>query len=274
MDAMTTPAARQGTTPLRDGASLAWRLANPAGTTRMALVHSLAMDGAFWDAVVACLPEDVAVLAIDCRGHGRSTRSPGPFTVEQFADDLAEVMEELGWQGALVAGASMGGCVALAFATRHAGRVRALGLIDTTAWYGENAPAAWEERGMKAVTEGLDALVGFQKSRWFSPAFITRSPEVVEQAVATFMANDVASYLATCRMLGAADLRAGLPRFDFPTAIVVGEHDYATPPEMARAMAEAIPGATLEILPDLRHFTPLEAPEAIAAALMRLAGKI
>jgi 3-oxoadipate enol-lactonase len=79
--------------------------------------------------------------------------------VAQFADDLADLMTELRWEKALVAGASMGGCVALALAQRHPQRTAALGLIDTTAWYGEEAPAQWEERARKALQGGLASLV-------------------------------------------------------------------------------------------------------------------
>ena len=57
----------------------------------------------------------------------------------------------IGWTSAVVAGASMGGCVSLAFAGRHSARVRGLGLFDTTAWYGAEAPAQWAERADKAV---------------------------------------------------------------------------------------------------------------------------
>lgn len=268
MTATTIPTVNQGQTTARDGARIVWHLYNPEGTRRVALVHALAMDGRFWDGVAASLPGDVAVLGIDCRGHGASEKSPGPYSVEQFADDLADVFKDLGWQDALVGGASMGGCVALAFAARHPGLVGGLTLIDTTAWYGADAPKAWEERGQKGAQEGLAALVAFQKSRWFSPGFLERAPEAVEGAVATFLRNDPACYLETCRMLGKADLRASLAGFSFPTAIVVGEHDYATPPAMAEEMAAAIPGATVTVLPEVRHFTPLEVPRAIAASLL------
>ena len=75
------------------------------------------------------------------------------------------------------------------------------------------------------------------------------------------------AYAQTCRMLGACDLRAGLPTIKVPTAIVVGEEDYATPPAMAEAMHEAIAGSTLTVLRGARHLTPLERPAEIAAAL-------
>ncbi|CAN0231563.1 unnamed protein product, partial [Chrysoparadoxa australica] len=149
-----------------------------------------------------------------------------------------------------------------------------LGLFDTTAWYGDGAEDAWEGRARKALDEGLSALVGFQKTRWFGDAFRDARPEVVESAIEVFLANDVAAYAETCRMLGRSDQRAALAGFSMPVEIVVGEEDYATPPAMAQAMHEGIADSNLSVLPGMRHFTPLEAPEVIAAHLGTLAGKV
>jgi 3-oxoadipate enol-lactonase len=55
-----------------------------------------------------------------------------------------------------------------------------------------------------------------------------------------------------------------------PTAIVVGEEDYATPPAMAEAMHNAIAGSILTVLPGARHLTPLERPEEVTAELEML----
>jgi 3-oxoadipate enol-lactonase len=71
-------------------------------------------------------------------------------------------------------------------------------------------------------------------------------------------------------MLGACDLRAGLAPIKVPTAIVVGDEDYATPPAMAEAMHKAIAGSTLTVLPGARHLTPLERPDQVAAELGQL----
>jgi 3-oxoadipate enol-lactonase len=165
----------------------------------------------------------------------------------------------------------MGGCIALAFAAAYPQRVAALGLIDTTAWYGPNARQQWEERGQKGLQEGMMSLVEFQKSRWVSDAFLAQHPDVVDDAVSVFLANDTTAYLETCRMLGAVDKRDTLPRFAFPTRIVVGAEDYATPIAMAEAMRDAIPGARLRIIDGVRHFTPLESPDKIAEELKGLA---
>ncbi len=221
-------------------------------------------------ATVNAIGGSADVLILDCRGHGGSDKPAGPYAVELFADDVADLMDLVGWQSAVVAGASMGGCVALAFAAKYPTRVDALGLFDTTAWYGEDAAKTWAERADKALSEGLGVLVGFQKTRWFSDPFRSEHKDVVEDAVAVFLRNDSSAYAATCAMLGAADLRAALPEFDFPCRVAVGEEDYAMPPPMARAMADSIPGAPLFIIEGVRHFSPLEVPDTIAGHLKAL----
>ena len=235
---------------------------------RAVLIHSLAMDRNFWRPVAERL--EVPVLLYDCRGHGESDKPAGPYTVEAFAADLARLMDHVGWGSALVAGASMGGCVALAFAAKYSKRLTALGLVDTTAWYGPDAPRQWEERAQKALDGGLKALVDFQVSRWFSVGFRARHPEVVSQSVATFLKNDVRAYAASCRMLGSADLRKVLPGIRVASAVVVGEEDYATPVSMAQELHRGIRRSTLTVLKGARHLTPLEKPEAIAAELEKL----
>lgn len=254
----------------RDGIRLSYRILPGQGAGRCILIHSLAMDKHFWEPTVAALAGAAEVLIYDCRGHGVSGKPAGSYTTAQFADDLADLMDHVGWRSAVVAGASMGGCIALAFAAAYPSRVEGLGLFDTTAWYGENARQAWAERADKARTAGLKALVGFQKTRWFSDGFREANPEIVDAAVATFLANEIDAYVATCNMLGAADLRGALPEFTFPCRVVVGTEDYATPPQMARVLADNIAGAKLTILPGARHFTPLEVPAIIADNLLQL----
>jgi 3-oxoadipate enol-lactonase len=254
-----------------DGVRLVGQRRGTKGAPRLALVHSLAMSGAFWDRVVVLLADEFDIVSYDCRGHGASDRAPGPYHIERFGDDLAAVLDGVGWENAIVAGCSMGGCVAQAFAIRHPGRVRALGLIDTTAWYGPDAPAQWRQRGSQGRDQGLASLVAFQTTRWFSDAFRAENPAIVQQLVDVFVANDPDCYAATCDMLGAADLRAGVAALHVPAAVLVGAEDYATPPAMAEALVALLPGAGLTVLPDGRHLTPVQCPDRIATLLRDLA---
>ena len=255
----------------RDGVEIVYDVWGAADARkRIVLVHSLAMERDFWAPVAERLAPKAAVLTIDCRGHGASGKPKGPYTVEQFADDLADVMDEIGWTTAAVAGASMGGCVSLAFGVRHPNRTAGLGLIDTTACYGADAPKVWAERADAALDNGLATLIDFQLTRWFGDEFRASNPAIVKNATDVFLKNDVPAYAETCRMLGAADLRGKLSTVTAPTRIVVGEEDYATPVAMAQALHAGIKGSTLLVLPKARHLTPLEQPDTIAFELMKL----
>ncbi len=229
---------QSGSIRARDGESISYNLHNSCKTPnrRLVLIHSLAMDGSFWNNNIPALVESANILTIDCRGHGNSSKSPTKYSIEYFANDLEDVLNHLQWEDAVIVGASMGGSVSLAFAIAHPKRIKGLGLIDTTAWYGADAPQKWAERASKAVNEGLSALIDFQKTRWFSESFINNHPKEVARLVDIFIANDAQCFQQTCTMLGAFDVRDSLKDINFPTAIIVGEEDYATPVEMAQQM--------------------------------------
>jgi 3-oxoadipate enol-lactonase len=259
----------------RDGTRIAYTLhGDKSAKSRAILVHSVAMDGTFWHPVAERLAPNTAVLTLDARGHGASDKPKGPYTVELFADDMADLLDHVGWSTALVAGASMGGMVSLAFASRYPQRTAALGLIDTTSWYGPDAAKNWGERADKAVTSGLKSLIDFQITRWFGDKFRAERTDVVQNCIDIFLRNDVPAYVEACHMLGRADLRAALPRLKMPTAVVVGEEDYAAPPAMAEVLHRGIEGSTMKVLAKGRHLTPLEMPDVIAAELEQLMARI
>jgi 3-oxoadipate enol-lactonase len=161
----------------------------------------------------------------------------------------------------------MGGTVALALAGIAPERLTSLTVIDCSAWYGTDAPTRWEARAQTALTEGMTALVDFQIARWFSPAFVQAEPALVRQSVAVFNANHVLAYAESCRMLGRADERARLHCFTGPVSVVVGAEDYATPIAMGQDIVDRMTDARLTVVPGTRHYTPLEAPDAIASCV-------
>lgn len=241
---------------------------------RAVLIHSLAMDCAYWRPVAERLArKGICVAALDCRGHGASGKPNGPYTIARFAGDVRALLDSLRWPEAVIAGSSMGGSVVLAFAIEYRERTSGLALIDTTAWYGPDAPKNWAERADAARDKGLASLVAFQTTRWFGDEFRRDHADVVQACIKTFLANDLAAYAATCRMLGSFDLRAGLAHLPMPVGIVVGEEDYATPPAMAEAMKAAIPHATYRLLPKARHLTPLERPDEVSEEILAVIGK-
>jgi 3-oxoadipate enol-lactonase len=257
-----------------DGLSIAYTLhaaSKPElGRAKIALIHSLALDRSIWDEVVPLLTDRADVLTYDCRGHGQSGRAKMKFTPELFAADLAGLLDHLNWTCVTLAGCSMGGCVAQAFAGMYPDRVRALALIDTTAWYGPTAPKDWRERAATAADKGFQALSAFQATRWVSDAFREKHPEIIRAKLDVFLANDVDCYTATCEMLGDADLRHYQPAMRMPTSVIVGEEDYAAPVAMSEQIKDALPNALLSVLPKVRHLTPIECPAVIAEKILAL----
>lgn len=250
---------------------LAHDIHNPCGTPTIVLLHSLALDRSIWDDVVSLLPTAAAVVTLDLPGHGTAPAGD-PTSVESMADEVAGLLRDLDRGPVVLVGMSLGGSVAQAVAIRHAQSVSALGLIDTTAWYGEEAPAMWATRADRAMRHGLGSLAGSQLGLWFTEDFCADRPEVCEHLLDIFRRNSVDSYGRSCRALGAMDLRAGLARISVPTAIVVGELDGATPPAHARALQCAISGSVLTVIPRCGHLSALERPHEVLAGLEPILG--
>ena len=260
-----------GNAHTEDGCQIFYRRYPRLNKPRLVLIHSLGLDTSVWDGVVAVAARDFEILAYDCRGHGESERRAGPYTARQFADDLASLLDDCDWPSAILAGCSMGGCVAQAFADAYAQRASALALIDTTAWYGPAAVENWRKRSEKAAEDGFERMLPSQLDRWFGKSFRLAHADRVHALARVFLANDLACYQASCALLGGEDLRSTLAAIRVPVSVVVGEEDFATPVAMSQDLHAAIPGSTLTVIPGGRHLTPVECPEKIAALLGDLA---
>ncbi len=268
--------AENGTFSTSDGCAISYTLQGmrEGRAPKLALVHSLALDRSVWDGVIERLGSRAEILTYDARGHGRSGHPHMAYTADLFGRDLAELLDHIGWKSATVAGCSMGGCVAQAFAGQFAGRADALALIDTSAWYGPDGPKQFRDRAAAARVKGMAGLIDFQKSRWFSDKFLPAHPDLVQKYVDVFLANDFECYASSCALLGDADLRPYLPSFKMPVTVIVGEEDYAAPIAMAEVLHDAIPGSRLHIIKGGRHLTPIECPDEIAGEIGTLLERI
>lgn len=240
------------------------------GTTPpIVLLHSLALDQSVWAPLVSAIEDERMVITVDLRGHGKSPKDDS-FSIEDIADDVAATMAHLDHDRAIIVGLSMGGCVAQAVATRHADLVTGLGLIDTTAWYGPDAPQRWAERAIKAQEQGMTSLSQFQIDRWFGDEFIKEHRNQAERLLKVFADNDIDSYVAACHAMGQFDAREAIGSIMVPTIVIVGELDPATSPTHARDISSRIPGSVLHVIPGAKHLTPVERPSEVAALLRPL----
>jgi pimeloyl-ACP methyl ester carboxylesterase len=224
-------------------------------------LQGLGAEHTAWSAQLARFAPEHRCIAPDNRDVGRSARATAPYTLADVASDMAALLRRIDAAPAHVVGLSLGGAVAQHLALDHPNLVRSLCLVST---FGRQGPrqrellAAWREIYPRVP------LVTFyrQANAWlFSDRFFAR-PRNVEN-VLRYVAESAHPQEpdAFARQVDAAlahDTIDRLPALEIPTLVVAGERDMLAPPHLARALAEAIPGARLEILPDAYHSLNLE----------------
>jgi pimeloyl-ACP methyl ester carboxylesterase len=234
------------------------------------LLHAFPLSRAMWRPQLDALQADYRVLAPDLRGFGGSVDFPDAPGVDRLADDAAALLDDLGIrEPVVVGGLSMGGYVALAFARRHAGRLRGLILADTRAEADDAAGRANRDKLIAFAREHTARDVAEQMlPRLVGPETAARRPQVVDEV------RRIAQEQAPAGVIGALqalrdrpDATPVLPTVRVPTLVLVGRDDALTPPAMAQAMARQIPGARLVEIPGAGHLSNLERPEAFNAAV-------
>ena len=237
------------------------------------LLHGYPLSRAMWAEQIPDLGAIYRVIAPDLRGHGGSPAPEGVYTMDEMADDVIETLDALHIREPVVLGGlSMGGYVALSLIIRYPQRVRALMLMDTQAGADSIEAAATREVTAKTVIEAgsaasiVDPMIG----RLFSAAFRETRPERVTPLRAVMEQTSARGVAGALRgMAVRPDRRGDLAKIAVPTLVVVGEEDVITPPSVAKSLAQAIPGARLEVIARAGHLAPYENPPAANAAILR-----
>ncbi|CCG03045.1 alpha/beta fold hydrolase [Blastococcus saxobsidens] len=276
----------------------------------LVLAHGWTLAQAAWDDVAELLTPRVAagelrLIRYDQRGHGRSTwRSPthpryaaevAELSIDQLGADLGELLDQLAPTGPLVlAGHSMGGmtimCLAAARPELFGDRVRGVALVSTSA--GDLAPAGTtpaERLQLKLapgmVTVAIGGARALERMRRLLPPTHPRHQKLVREllygadatdemvvAGAEIMhASTVRAFAAFYPALGEHDKRQELQALtSVPVEILVGESDELTPKRHSHQLAQALPDATLQIIPRTGHMLPQERAALVAEAIERL----
>ncbi len=242
--------------------ALAYDLVGPEGAPVVAFSNSLGTTRAMWDAVVPALATRYRVLTYDTRGHGESSLGPAAATIDDLADDLAALLDALGIERVHLAGLSLGGMTAQAFALRHPARLRSLVLMATSAHM--PPPAAWQERAALVRGQGMGAIADAVVARWFTPA---AEPGRVAAVRAAFEGIDPEGYAAACEAIAGMDLTGAIHAIMAPTLIIAGADDPATPVAHMEAIRARIPGAELVVIPRAAHLLAVERPDVVVSHL-------
>jgi pimeloyl-ACP methyl ester carboxylesterase len=226
-------------------------------------LHAFPLDRSMWAPQVGALLRQGRCITPDLRGFGASTAAL-PYTMDQYADDVAVLLDTLGVQPVVVVGLSMGGYIAFAFWRRHRGKVRALVLADTRA--GADTDEGREKRRRLievARSRGSGTVAEMQIANMVGGTTRQRRPDVVETMRAMMAAAPVEGIVGALEaMMARPDSTPTLATIDVPTLIIVGDEDTLTPPAEAHAMHQGIRGSRLEVIGQAGHICNLERPAA------------
>lgn len=226
-------------------------------------LNSLGTDLRIWDGVIEALGADGPLLLMDKRGHGLSAETP--ITMEALVRDVAALMDHHGLSGAVIAGVSVGGMIAQGLAAVRPDLVRGLILCCTAAQIGE--AASWNARISAVEKDGLDSIADAVMERWFSEGYGAENPAGFAGYRNMLTRTPAKGYTGVCAALRDTDLTESTAALSLPTHCIAGENDLATPPDLVRALAAGIAGATFESIANCGHLPCIEHPDIVAGSI-------
>ena len=237
------------------------------------LVHGYSDSWRAYGPLLADLSSAHRVIAVTLRGHGDSDKPETGYSIDDFAGDVAAVMDRSGVASAAVVGHSMGSMVAARLALDHPDRVQALVLIGALATLKGNAEVEEELAGaVEALTDPVDAgfVREFQESTLARPA----APAFLDSVIAESRKLPVSVWRTALRAMLDDDLGPDLNRIAAPTLILWGDKDGICDRDSQTRLAGAIPGARLSVLAGAGHAPHWEDPQGIAAAIASFLGAV
>ena len=227
------------------------------------LVHGWPHDRSLWSGQLGGLATYARVLAPDLRGFGGSSVR-GPYSIDQYADDLVAFLKSLGVPRVVMCGLSMGGYIAFSMLRRHRDHIRALILADTRATADSDEVRAGRREAIALIErDGMEALAERQIAMAVGRWTMERRPQLVDSVRRMMASTPPEGAIGALRaMAERPDSTELLGAIDVPTLVVGGAEDGLTPPDQMRSLAAAIPGSRVEILEQGGHVCPLERPAA------------
>lgn len=228
----------------------------------LVFANSLGTDFRIWDNLIPYLESRFRVILYDKRGHGLSEAPPPPYRMADHVADLAALLDYLRIDSAIPCGVSVGGMIALGLAGMHPDLVKGLALCDTAHKIG--TPERWQERIASVRENGTAPLLDNLMTVWLSEKYRRDEAEQVARWRHMVLRTPIDGYIGTCAAIAEADYTAYAENIGVPTLVVCGEEDGSTPVDVVRGLANLIPGARFDTIPNAAHLPGIDAPKALA----------
>lgn len=242
------------------------------GATPIIFVNSLGSDLRIWDGVVECMEGNYRLVRYDKRGHGLSDCPDAPYSIRDHTLDLQGLMDALDIDKAVLIGISVGGMIAMDFASQYPARVQALVLCDTFPKIGTDD--MWNRRVKMIRQYGMKSLSAAILERWFAPAYKDQQPEAYAGYGNMLHRMPVAGYTGTCEAIRDADLTDAVRKIQQKTLVLCGTEDASTPPEQVKQLVDLMPDARYAEIPSAGHLPCIENPQLMAHTIQEFLSEV
>lgn len=235
--------------------------------TPLVLLHGYPLDHHLWDNIAPLLEDTFDLILPDLRGFGGSSTVDSFYSMEDMASDIAALLDHLGIQMTVIAGHSMGGYVALAFARLYPERVRGFGLVSSQVVAdNEERKQGRYKSAAEVADKGIASVV-----ETMTPKF-TSDARLQEFARKSMEEQQPAAYVGALKaMAERVDSTPLLSSLAVPVVVIHGDADALIPIDRAREVKAALPGAHLVEISGAGHMPMMESPDTTAEALKQLA---
>jgi len=239
-------------------ARIHYALEGQGGSPVLLFSNSLGANYSMWDPQVHEFRKKFRCLRYDTRGHGQSSVTPGPYSIEQLGKDVIALLDALDLDRGHFCGLSMGGMIGMWLGANAPERLHQLVLCNTGAKIG--ITEAWNARIDAVRKDGMKSVASAVIDRWFTPAFRQKSPAMISNTLKMLEETNQDGYAACCAAVRDFDFREQLGKIRRPTLVIVGAHDPATPPADGRFLVQHIQGARYAEL-NAAHLSNIEDQE-------------
>jgi 3-oxoadipate enol-lactonase len=225
-------------------------------------LHGLGSSGEDWAPQVAAFRDNYQCITLDLRGHGRSAKPPGPYSMALFADDVAGLLDFLRVPSANLIGLSLGGMIAFQMAVDYPPRVHSMVIINSGPAVVPNTfkekMAVWQRQYMFRLLsmKRIGRIIG---TRLFPDA---DQADMRAHFVARWSENDKKAYLAATQAIIGWSVLDQIPTITMPTLVIAADQDY-TPVSAKEAYVSQMPNARLVVVPQARHAVNFAQPEKV-----------
>lgn len=229
-------------------------------------VHGLGGSANVWHGVVGAMSQHHHCVAMDLRGHGRSDGN-GAISIENMAKDVELLIRHLELPTVTLVAHSMGTLVAQYLAQDKPELVSKLVLIGAISHFDPDTQQAYRDRADTVASDGLDELVDPWLEGAVSPQTHALQAGGVGLLRELFLRNDPQSYAKATRAMAEAP-QVRRDELGQQVLVMVGAHDRSTPLAMAEELHRTIPVSRVEVVADVAHWIPVEAPGRVAASIL------